>query len=1457
MFHTMRTMKQIFRLTLSYPKLILAVMFGLAMLGLRVAEGLPMDVFPDIHVPRVVIQTEAGGLTAEEVEQRITLPIEAAVNGVPGVSTIRSSSSGGLSFVWIDFDWSADISRARFDVFERLSRVRETLPPEADPELAPVVSVTGEIMLLALTSPSNSVSAIELRESAEFDLRNRLLSVPGIGEVVAIGGRLPECRIEVDPRQLAANGISVNDIIAAAQDSRTYSSAGYLAHVAGEELPLRQIARADDIAALKRLPVIPGASLRLEDVAQVALAGAPRRGSASFNGHDAVVLSIQKAPGGNTPALTAQLDKVLDQYEAEVKAKGIEVHRTAYRQDDFIGLSVKGSRDVLRDAVIIVVIVLGLTLLSLRTLAIVLVSIPLSVLLGVLCFPAFDMGINVMTLGGFAVAAGDIVDAAIIFTEVIWRRLGENSALPPSERKDKKAVILEAAVSVLPSVLFSTAIIVLVFLPLLMLSGLEGRFFRPLGLAFLTVFSMSFVAAVTIVPALSALLWKDPKKVKANAGESIATRVLKTMYRPVVHCALRFPRTIAILAIAICAAAFWIASSFGSSFLPSFHEGSFNVSLSLPPGSSLDETERVSESCIAAIRAIDGVLDVTRRTGRAERDQHAEPVSSSEFLVRLDTQADSNRIRDEIRALLGAIPGTSHLVGYPIAHRISAILSGTESEIAINIYGEDPDRLRAAVSDVKKALATIDGVADVRANREVMVKTYRIDYDIDLLAEAGLTLKDAGEQVSAAFYGVEAGEVRNGLSRRSVTVRLAGVDKDATPDTVKSLILSGKSGKSVRLDEVARIVPEMASNLLLREGGRRKALISCNPSAAANTGDLIASLKERIDPIVQQHGCSIEYGGSYKARESAARRLTVLGVALLAVIGLLIFAALRDLRSTALALVNIPLGLVGGIAAVAIAHPVLSVSSLVGFVTVTGFTLRNGLLLLNRYNERMGTGDTLEQAISSGSEERMVPILMTSLTTVIGLIPIIIARNKPGGELLAPLALVQFGGILGATFLNLVVLPAAAKIVLRGGIAKSSGLAAALVAMAGLSAMSGCKTYEAAPIRWEQEAAEWTSVTGSVRLATADDAAMLARIGNAELNALRLKGRNAKTVAAETGWWNDPSFDIDLNRIVQSSENPFLGGASLSFSIPLSGAPAFDAKAAELYAEADALAAISAENDVAADARAAFLRAKYALRREKAVRAFLDGELTKRQIATAKKLAESGELPATEVPSMNRRIHARQHQLNEIIAEKDEAETALRKLLGLAPSVDLIIDDTDVEVPSASNIKSLAQMPPILNFTEHPKVKEKALRLEGGEAALQAEIRRQYPELKFGPAYSREEGTDRLGVVAGVDIPIWNRNRKAIAEASAERDEARNDAVQTWRDAVLDAAAARRDIIRILNHEAPAKVDEESYVKLNEAGEIDAPSLFAALEDGLDATLAEIGLKRDLIIAIEELKHTR
>ncbi|MBR2713652.1 MAG: efflux RND transporter permease subunit [Kiritimatiellae bacterium] len=912
----------------------LTAAFALAALGVHGFRTLPVDVFPDIAVPRVVLQTEARGLTAEEVEQRVTVPIETAMNGIPRASTIRSSSSGGLSFVWVDFEWGADLARARFDVFERLQRVRETLPPEVDVEIAPTVSVTGEIMLVALTADGGGVSPLELREMAEYVLRPRLLAVRGIGEVAVMGGRLPECRVSVSPRELLSSGLTVGDIVEAVRDTRTNEGAGYLPDVGGDEIPLRQVARADTVGSLARSPVVRGTvgALRLGDVAEVSVSGAPRRGSASFDGRDAVVLSVQKVPGGKTPELTREIDRVLESFGATVRDRGVSVHANAYRQADFIAASVKGGARVVRDAVIVVLVVLVLTLFRWRTILSVLASMALTMPIAVVAFPPLGLGVNVMTLGGFAVAAGDIVDAAIIFTEAIGRR--------------RDLTIAGAVGTVLPGVAFSTLVVALVFVPLLLLSGLEGNFFRPLGLAYLAVFVTSLVVAFVVTPALAAFLRREAPAEPGANRDPVGVRVMKAVYRPFLATALRFPRLIVLAVVAATAAAVVVTRGFGSSFLPPFREDAFNVALSLPPGASLSESERVAEAGVAGLRSIPGVLSVTRRTGRAERDQHAEPVSSSEFVVRVDLDGDVENVRRRIRELLGGIPGCSVLVGYPIAHRISAVLSGTEAEVAVNVYGEDLAVLRETTGRIRRELETMPEVSDVRANREVTVRTLKIEYDVEALAEAGLTLREAGEQVSVAFNGIQVGEIREGLRRRAVVVRMKGADDGADAETVKSLLLSGRGGRRVRLDEVAQVVPEEASDLMLREGGRRKAMVSLNPAEGVDTGELVRKLHERLDPIVAAAGCSLALGGSSQARESAGRRLAVLSVVLIAAIFLVLTAALREFRLAALALVNVPLGMIGGVTAVALANPVLSVSSLVGFVTVVGFVLRNGILLL-------------------------------------------------------------------------------------------------------------------------------------------------------------------------------------------------------------------------------------------------------------------------------------------------------------------------------------------------------------------------------------------------------------------------------------------------------------------------------------------------------------------------------
>ena len=1011
----MSPLGKLLAIILEWPKTTVLLALALVGGGAFVSQHLAVDVFPDIKVPRVTIQTEAGGLTAEEVEQRITVPIESAMNGLKGVTKIRSSSGGGLSFVWVDFDWASDPDAARFHVFERLGQVRDALPQEAEPEIAPVISVSGEIMMVALVSESTNVTGLALREIAEYSLRNRLLSIPGIAQVVAIGGNLPELRIGYSPRQLAQYGLGVNDLAEAVGASRTWSSGGYLADVKGEELSVRQIARADTAADLAAIwvPNADGTPIRLGSVANVSLAGAPRRGSASFNGRDAVVVSVQKAPGGNTLELTKQVEEAIDGFTLPL---GVRIEKDAYRQSDFINLSISNGRDMVRGAVLIVILVLGITLMNLRALMIVLLTMPVSIGAGLFLFPFLGLGVNIMTLGGLAVAVGDIVDSAIIFMEIFQRRV----------RGNPKAEILAAALEVAPGVAFSGLIIVIVFLPLFFLNGMEGEFFKPLAYAYLAVFACSVAAAFLVTPALTLLIGRGRKPAgdakDAAPRPSIAERILQTIYTPFLALSVRLPELVLLLAAALVGVSIWYGAKFGSSFLPPFHEDTFTVFVSLVPGTSLAESERVSENVVRKLLEIDGVLSVTRKTGRAERDQHAEPVSASELIVRVDMAKDQNSLRAAMNAVIKSVPGMSCMIGYPIAHRISAVLSGSAAELALNIFGEKPEAIRAAAARAKEILAQMPEVADFQANREILVDTVKIDYDLKRLSHEGLTLADAGEQVSAAFNGRVLGTVAERQNRRDVTLRLEEGDTDE--EAVKKLLLKTRTGRFVRLDDIADVHREEASNLIIHENGRRQALITLNPAPGVSVGELVEHLAQRLGPELVPFGCTAEFGGTYQANISARRTLTTFSAVLLVLVFFILVVATKAPNRAFIVMATLPLALIGAVVAVAFTGRIVSVASAVGLITVAGFVIRNGLLLENRYAELEREGHEPAEAIRIGSRERMVPILMTSLTTVFGLIPIVAALDVPGGEILAPLAAVQLGGLVVATIATLIVIPA-------------------------------------------------------------------------------------------------------------------------------------------------------------------------------------------------------------------------------------------------------------------------------------------------------------------------------------------------------------------------------------------------------------------------------------------------
>jgi len=749
---------------------------------------MPVDVFPELNAPTVVVLSESGGLAADEVEQYVTFPIETSVNGLPGVRRVRSASAIGLSLVWVEFDWGTDIYRARQLVTERISAVRDMLPPNAHAEITPITSITGEIMLLALSSPAGTVSDLELRAYAEFDLRNRLLAVPGVAQVIAIGGELPEYQINVKQDRLRLYGLKLQDVIEAAGGAHSTASAGYLPNVDRQEWPIRQSARVgsvDDIASTM-IKYHDGSPVLIGQVADVVVGPAPKRGTAADRGTPAVVLTIQKSPGTNTLALTAEIDRVLDDVEKGLP-NGIVLNRKVFRQANFIERSVHNVFDVLRDATIIVTIILVLFLMNVRTTIITLTALPLSLAAALLLLWAWGISINVMTLGGLAVAIGVLVDDAIIDVENVFRRLRENNALAPDRRKFTVDVIFSASNEIRGAMVFATVIIVIVFIPLLFLQGLEGRFFRPLGITYIVSILASLGVALTLTPALCRYLLRG----KLGGGEhkdGFLVRWLKRRYEPTLRASIRRRGFVLGSALVATVLALWLGSTFGSSFLPSFNEGTFTVFLMAPPGTSLDESNRVARGIEQRLGAIQGVGSVTRRTGRAERDEHAEPVSSSEIDVTVEPGFDKREIRRQIDSILAEVPGVTTTIGQPIEHRLSHILSGTPAEIAINVFGSDLNTLRRLAKEIEGVLRSLPGARDVAANREVLVTSLPVRYRLQDLAAAGLTPASAAEQLQDALFGEVVAQVNQGVRRFDMVVRLAPEDRERVVEVLGALL---------------------------------------------------------------------------------------------------------------------------------------------------------------------------------------------------------------------------------------------------------------------------------------------------------------------------------------------------------------------------------------------------------------------------------------------------------------------------------------------------------------------------------------------------------------------------------------------------------------------------------------------------------------------------------------------
>lgn len=1021
----MGPLERLIRFSLHHRWLVVASAGLLTVLGAVWIATLPVDIFPDLSAPTVTIITEAPGMAPEEVELLVTFPVESAVNGSPGVRRLRSVSADGISVVWVELHWGTDIYQARQIVTERLQRVE--LPAQVErPELGPISSIMGEITFIAMTSPGvegGGVSPMELRRLTETVIRRNLLAISGISQVIPLGGELRQLQVTVRPTALAQHAVPLAAVIEAVSRASRSPAAGF--HVeGGQEYLVRGLGRArspEDVAATV-VRVADGIPLRVGDVAEVEWGPEPARGTASYRGAPAVILSVQKQPGANTLELTEEIDRALIQLR-QTLPEGVALETESFRQADFIEVAIGNVSDALRDGAILVVIILALFLGSLRTTLISALAIPLSLVAGVLAISALGLAIDTMTLGGLTIAIGLLVDDAIIAVENIFRRLKEEHRLPEGDRRAPTEVVAAATTEVVSPIFFATLIIVLVFLPIFFLPGLEGRLLRPLGFAFIAALSASLLVALTVTPVLAVLLLGRSRALEAR--EPWLLRAFHAAYKPTLAWCLGHRRVVISAVVLQVVGAAALVPGLGRSFLPPFNEGSLTVSVVSPPGIPLEDSDRLGNQVEEALLSFPEVISTSRRTGRAEKDEHVQGVNASEMEVVL-APLENGRSKEELvaamRRAVATIPGTTVSFGQPISHRIDHMISGSKTSLAVKVLGPDLAVLRMLASRVEQVLGTVPGIVDLSNQEQAAIPQLVIDFDRTAMGRHGLSSADLGEAVEALFQGVLVGEiVEEGLTS-DVAVRFPASLR-SSPEKLASLPISSPSGDLVRLGAVAEVGRALGPSLIRRENVQRVAMITANV-----TGTDLAGTVERARAAVDAQidlprGYLVTFGGQFEEAARSVHSLALLGLLILVGMYGLLFIEFGSHRDTLVVLVNLPLALIGGVLAVALGGGVLSVATLVGFVTLFGIATRNGVLLVNNYQRLLAAGLPLAEAVRRGSEERMAPILMTALTAGFALVPLVLAAGAPGNEIQSPMAQVILGGLLTSTFLDLVVVP--------------------------------------------------------------------------------------------------------------------------------------------------------------------------------------------------------------------------------------------------------------------------------------------------------------------------------------------------------------------------------------------------------------------------------------------------
>lgn len=1014
----------IIRFSLKNRLLVVAGAALLLVYGAIVIMNLPVDVFPDLNRPTVTILVESGGLAPEEVETLVVRPIEVTMNGAPGVERVRSVAGIGLAVIYVEFAWGTDIYIDRQLVNERLTLARGSLPAGVEPVMGPISSIMGEIILIGMSSDTGETAPMDVRTLSDWMVRQRLLTIPGVSQVISIGGGRKQYQVLVDSRRLASLGLSLSDVETAARGSQENTTGGFL-ETKNQEYLVRNIGRTSKIEEIadtvvvyrKNVPVI------LSQVAQVRLGPQVKRGDAAVNAHPAVILSVQKQPGANTVTLTRQIEKALEEIRHGLP-KDVKLI-PLFRQANFIETAIANVEEALRDGGILVVIILFLFLANFRTTAITLTAIPLSFVCTAIVFKIFGLSINTMTLGGLAIAIGELVDDAIVDVENVFRRLKENHH---KEKPDNTLVVVyRASAEIRSSIVYATIIVILVFLPLFFLSGIEGRLIAPIGVAYVVSILSSLVISLTVTPALcSYLLSKSKAMDEKEYGSRFVQWLKRTDEKYLLSPALKHPYKVMAVAGALVLLALLLVPFMGREFLPEFNEGSATINILSTPGTSLTESNRIGTIAERLLLSVPEVISTGRRTGRAELDEHAEGVHYTETDVDFKKSKRSRAdILGDIRARLSQIPGIAMNIGQPISHRLDHMLSGVRAQVALKIFGTDLDVLRAKAQEVAAVLRNIPGVVDLQIEKQVLIPQVKIQIKRDEAKKYGVRSGDLVELLETAFSGKVVSEVLESQRTFDLFVRFRDEDR-GNLQALRDALIDTPSGAKVPLTQVADVYESKGPNVVWHENVQRRIVISCNV-AGRDLGGAVAEMQKRVqEHVALPSSYFITYGGQFESQQAATRLIAVLSLFSLAGMFLVLYTHFRSTMIVLQIMINIPLSLIGSVAAIYMTGGILSIASLVGFITLTGIASRNTIMMISHYVHLVKEeGEQFNEAmIIRGSLERLVPVLMTASVAGLALIPLVLAKGQPGKEILYPVATVILGGLMTSTFLDMAVTPA-------------------------------------------------------------------------------------------------------------------------------------------------------------------------------------------------------------------------------------------------------------------------------------------------------------------------------------------------------------------------------------------------------------------------------------------------